>query len=94
MEGIHYWEIIADSRTEHELKVGVTTQQYFNLNSSFSDCLDMNRGSLSFALDGEFMGVAYEDQLLTVGPIYASISLLHTAGCTLVSGLAKPEYFP
>jgi hypothetical protein len=24
--GVHYFEIIADSRTEHELKVGVTTQ--------------------------------------------------------------------
>lgn len=24
-EGIHYWEIIADSRTEHELKVGVSS---------------------------------------------------------------------
>ena len=25
MDGIHYWEIIADARTEHELKIGVTT---------------------------------------------------------------------
>ena len=23
-EGIHYWEIVADSRTEHELKIGVS----------------------------------------------------------------------
>lgn len=23
--GVHYWEIIADARTEHELKIGVTT---------------------------------------------------------------------
>lgn len=36
-DGVHYWEIVADSRTEHELKVGVTTQQQFNVNSSFSD---------------------------------------------------------
>jgi len=36
-DGVHYWEIVADSRTEHELKVGVTTQQKFNVNSSFSD---------------------------------------------------------
>ena len=35
--GIHYWEIIADARTEHELKIGVTSQQTFNVNSSFSD---------------------------------------------------------
>ena len=24
MDGHHYWEIVADARTEHELKVGVT----------------------------------------------------------------------
>jgi hypothetical protein len=24
MEGIHYWEIVADARTEHELKIGVS----------------------------------------------------------------------
>jgi hypothetical protein len=23
-EGIHYWEIIADARSEHELKIGVS----------------------------------------------------------------------
>ena len=130
MEGIHYWEIIADSRTEHELKIGVTTQQKFNVNSSFSDsefgfayyglgqlrhnsnsvginygkqfkkkgilgvCLNMNQGTLSFALDGEYMGVAYEDNALKTGPIYAAMSLLHIAGCTLISGLEKPTYFP
>ena len=129
-DGVHYWEIIADSRTEHELKVGVTTQQTFNVNSSFSDyefgfayyglgqlrhnsnavgksygkmfkrrgilgvCLNMNNGTLSFALDGEFMGVAFEDPQLKKGPIYAAISLLHIAGCTLISGLEKPHYFP
>ena len=25
-EGIHYWEIVADSRSEHELKIGVSGQ--------------------------------------------------------------------
>ena len=24
MEGIHYWEIVADARTEHELKIGIS----------------------------------------------------------------------
>jgi hypothetical protein len=24
MEGIHYWEIIADAKSEHELKMGVS----------------------------------------------------------------------
>jgi hypothetical protein len=26
-EGIHYWEIIADARTEHELKIGVSSEK-------------------------------------------------------------------
>jgi len=30
--GVHYWEIIADARTEHELKIGVTAQKTFNVN--------------------------------------------------------------
>jgi E3 ubiquitin-protein ligase NRDP1 len=129
-EGVHYWEIIADARTEHEIKVGVTTRQHFNVNSSFSDyefgfayyglgqlrhnsnsvgnifgkqfkkrgilgcCLDMYNGTLSFALDGEYMGQAFEDPQLKIGPIFAAISLLHIAGCTLVTGLEKPSYFP
>lgn len=35
--GIHYWEIIADDRTENELKVGVATKGDFNFNSAFCD---------------------------------------------------------
>lgn len=35
--GIHYWEIIADSRTENELKVGVTKSRSFDLKTAFSD---------------------------------------------------------
>lgn len=53
----------------------------------------MNNGTLAFAMDGEFMGVAFEDPQLKKGPIYAAISLLHIAGCTLVSALEKPHYF-
>lgn len=128
--GIHYWEIVGDARTEHELKIGVTAQQTFNVNSSFSDyefgfayyglgqlrhsnnsqgepygkffkkkgvlgvLLNMNIGTLSFSLDGEFMGVAFEDKMLTKGPIWAAVSLLHIGGLTLVSGLEPPEIFP
>ncbi len=35
--GIHYWEIIADSRTENEMKIGVTKSKDIDLKSSFSD---------------------------------------------------------
>lgn len=54
----------------------------------------MNAGTLSIALDGEYMGMAFEDPKLKTGPIYAALSLLHIAGCTLVSGIEKPSYFP
>ena len=129
MDGQHYWEIIADARTEHELKIGVTTQQKFSVSNAFCDYdfgfgfygfgqlrhgsnaegrkygkpfkkkgilgvyLDMEQGTLSFALDGEFFGLAFKDEALRRGPIWAAISLLHTGGCTLISGLQKPAYF-
>lgn len=36
-EGIHYWEIIADSRSEHELKIGVAGKKLMNQKAAFSD---------------------------------------------------------
>jgi hypothetical protein len=53
----------------------------------------MIEGTLSFALDGENFGIAFTDEKLKEGPIYAAVSLLHQAGCTLVTGLAPPSYF-
>ncbi len=29
-EGIHYWEIVGDSRSEHELKIGVSGKRITN----------------------------------------------------------------
>lgn len=37
MNGMHYWEIIADDRTENELKIGISTKPDFNYNSAFCD---------------------------------------------------------
>ena len=54
----------------------------------------MNIGTISFALDGEFMGVAFEDPKLTKGPIWAAVSLLHIGGLTLISGLEAPPNIP
>ena len=34
----------------------------------------MDKGQLSFSLDGEFMGVAFEDEELKNGPIYPAIA--------------------
>ena len=35
--GVHYWEILADSRTENELKIGVSLSNTFDFNSAFCD---------------------------------------------------------
>ncbi len=56
--------------------------------------MNMDLGTLSFSLDGEFLGVAFEDPLLKKGPIWAAVSLLHIGGLTLVSGLEPPAYIP
>ena len=129
MEGVHYFEITPDKRTESELKVGVTKNPNFNYDTSFSDYsfgwafygvgqlrhsnnangeqygkkfkksgtlgvfLDMNRGILSFALDKEYFGIAFKSEELKTGPIYAAISLLHFAGCTLKTGVSAQPYF-
>ncbi|KAL4430530.1 hypothetical protein ABPG74_005455 [Tetrahymena malaccensis] len=55
--------------------------------------LNMNKGTLSFALNGEFFGVAYTNDALKKGPIYAAVSLLHQAGCTIKTGVQTPKYF-
>ena len=52
----------------------------------------MEKGTLAFALDGEYFGIAFQDEALRRGPIWAAISLLHTGGATLISGLQKPAY--
>lgn len=127
--GVHYWEIIADRKTENELKVGITKNINFNYDTSFSDYsfgyafygigqirhannatgggygkqfkksgvlgvfLDMNRGILSFALDGEYFGRAFQSEDLKIGPIWPAISLLHVAGCMLQTGIPSPPYF-
>jgi len=40
MEGIHYWEIVCDGRSEHELKIGVSGTREHNNKIAFSDLED------------------------------------------------------
>jgi hypothetical protein len=35
--GVNYWEIIADSKTENELKIGIAGSKDFDMNSAFCD---------------------------------------------------------
>lgn len=56
-------------------------------------CLNMDQGTLAFAIDGEYFGVAFKDESLTKGPVWAAVSMLHQGGCTLVSGIKTPDYF-
>jgi hypothetical protein len=68
--------------------------KFFKKKGTLGCFLNMNLGTLSFALDGEFMGVAFEDKILTKGPIWPAVSLLHIGGLTLISGLDPPSYVP
>lgn len=53
----------------------------------------MNKGTLSLSLNGEFMGTAFTDPNLKKGPIYPAVSLLHCAGCKIISGKPVPACF-
>jgi hypothetical protein len=55
--------------------------------------LNMNKGTLSFAIDGQYFGVAFEDESLKIGPLYPAVSLLHNAGCVLATCKPPPAYF-
>ena len=52
----------------------------------------MNKGMMSFALNGEFMGVAFKDARLKVGPLYPAVSLLHCAGIRVDTSKKPPQY--
>jgi len=54
-------------------------------------CLDMNKGVLSFALNGESFGPGFKSDALKKGPIWPAVSLLHCAGCKLVTGKSVPQ---
>jgi E3 ubiquitin-protein ligase NRDP1 len=47
----------------------------------------MNKGTLSFAINGEYFGAAFKNEKLKKGPIYPAIALLHCAGCRLECGM-------
>ena len=53
----------------------------------------MNAGTLSFALNGEYFGIAFTHENLKKAPIYAAVSLLHCAGCTIENNKPVPSYF-
>lgn len=55
--------------------------------------LNMDKGQLSFSLNGENMGVAFDNAALKKGPIYPAVALLHCAGCTIKGGLSIPSCF-
>jgi len=55
--------------------------------------LNMDKGQLSFSLNGENMGVAFDNVSLKKGPIYPAVALLHCAGCTIKGGLPIPACF-
>ncbi|EGR32707.1 spry domain protein [Ichthyophthirius multifiliis] len=117
--GKHYWEIIPNSKTQKEFKVGVCLSNQFNIETAFCDFkigygyytigqlrfgsnqsgkqygkkiknegvlgvfLNIDKGQLSFSLNGEYLGIAYECENLKKGPIYPAISLCSISGCKI-----------
>ncbi|CAD8118086.1 unnamed protein product [Paramecium sonneborni] len=71
---------------------GQTYGKRFKKEGTLGVCLNMNNGTLSFSLNGEYMGIAFRSDLLKKGPIYAAVALLHCAGCTIKTGKQKPAY--
>ena len=65
----------------------------FKKTGALGCCLDMNKGTLSFALDGEYWGEAYRSEALKKGPVYVAVALLHQAGCVLETEKPVPNYF-
>lgn len=55
--------------------------------------LNMNKGTLSFSINGEDMGVAFQDNDLMRGPLYPAVALLHCAGCTIKGELPIPKLY-
>lgn len=53
----------------------------------------MDRGTLSFSLNGEDFGIAYDDAELKKGPLYATVALLHCSGCTIKGELPIPAIY-
>lgn len=56
-------------------------------------CLNMVKGTLSFSLNGENMGVAFQDEKLKSGIYYPAVGLLHCAGCKIRGGLPIPQMY-
>ncbi|KAL4426893.1 hypothetical protein ABPG74_008817 [Tetrahymena malaccensis] len=129
-QGIHYWEIEPDDKSENEMKIGVSLKNNFDFNTAFCDHqfgfayygigqlrsgnnaqgqsygmkfkqqgilgvhLNMNLGTLSFSLNGQFFGIAFNDPKLKQGPIYPAVAMLHCAGCKITYKSNIPPFFP
>ena len=53
----------------------------------------MKVGTLSYALNGEYFGIAYTDERLKVPPMYPAISFLTKGGCIVDTSKSVPSYF-
>jgi len=53
----------------------------------------MNKGTLSFRIDGENYNIAFKDSRLKKGPIFAAVALKGIAGFRYESGREIPKEF-
>lgn len=73
--------------------LGSAYGQRFKTSGVLGVCLNMFKGTLSFALDGNYWGNAFQNEELKKGPAFPAVALLHCAGCKLVTRKPVPAYF-
>lgn len=91
---VHYWINSGLGQLRHNSNAsGPSYGKRFKKEGILGVCLNMNTGTLSFALDGFYFGVAFRDNKLKSGCYYPAVSLLHCAGCKIRGGIPVPSYF-
>ena len=78
---------------QNDKSLGALYGKQFKKEGRLGVFLDMNKGTLSFALNDEYLGVAFKDEKLKNGPIWPAAALINQSGFILVTNVEAPHYF-
>ena len=67
----------------HSNASGSSYGKRFKKEGTLGCYLNMKKGTMAFSINGESMGLAFDDSELCKGPIYPAIALLHHGGCII-----------
>jgi hypothetical protein len=79
-------------RTAVPLSQGVKYGSYRRKRGTIGVFLNMQKGTLSFIQDQDYLGIAFQDQALTVGPLYAAISIQKGTEAVLMVPAGIPRF--